>query len=53
MAKNKTSETSKSVTAFIKSSLYSNFVAIKEKILPDDFVQKWMRIFKASELVYN
>jgi hypothetical protein len=36
-----------------ESSLYSNFVAIKEKQLHDDFVNKWVKVFKASELVYG
>jgi hypothetical protein len=36
-----------------ESSLYSNFVAVKEKTLSDDFVTKWKLIFKASELVYE
>jgi hypothetical protein len=35
------------------SSLYSNFVALKEKKLSDDFVNKWKEIFKSSELVYQ
>ena len=34
-----------------QTSLYSNFVALKEKKLSDDFVSKWKEIFKASELV--
>ena len=33
-------------------ALYSNFIALKEKSLKEDFVNKWMKIFKASELVY-
>jgi hypothetical protein len=32
-------------------SLYSNFVAIKEKVLTDEFVEKWTKVFKASEIV--
>jgi hypothetical protein len=36
-----------------QSSLYSNFVALKEKKLSDDFVNKWKEIFKSSELVYQ
>ena len=36
-----------------ESSLYSNFVAIKEKALSDEFVEKWKLIFKASELFYE
>jgi hypothetical protein len=34
------------------ASLYSNFVAIKEKSLTTDFVDKWTKIFKSSRLVY-
>jgi hypothetical protein len=34
-----------------ESSLYSNFVALKEKKLSDEFVNKWKAIFKSSELV--
>ena len=34
------------------SSLYSNFVAIKEKTLSKEFIDKWTKIFKSSELVY-
>jgi len=34
-------------------SLYSNFVAIKEKSLTNEFVGKWKRVFKSSEFVYN
>ena len=34
------------------SSLYSNFVAIKEKKLSKEFIEKWTKIFKSSELVY-
>ncbi|QAA81137.1 hypothetical protein EI546_05070 [Aequorivita sp. H23M31] len=36
-----------------KSSLYSNFVAIKEKKLSKDFIDEWSKVFKASELVYQ
>ncbi len=36
-----------------ESSLYSNFVAIKEKTLSDEFVEKWRLIFKMSELIYQ
>jgi len=32
-------------------SLYSNFVAIKEKTLSKEFVTRWSNVFKASELV--
>ena len=35
------------------SSLYSNFVAIKEKTLSKDFIDKWAKVFKSSELVYQ
>ncbi len=35
------------------TSLYSNFVAIKEKTLSDDFVAKWSKIFRNSELIYQ
>ena len=36
-----------------ESSLYSNFVAIKEKSLPPAFVERWKKVFKGSELVYE
>jgi hypothetical protein len=36
-----------------KYSLYSNFVAIKEKELSADFVNEWITVFKASEFVYE
>ena len=36
-----------------QSSLYSNFVAIKEKTLSKAFIEKWAKIFKSSELVYQ
>ena len=36
-----------------KSSLYSNFVAIKEKKLSEDFINDWIKVFKSSELVYQ
>jgi hypothetical protein len=36
-----------------ESSLYSNFVALKEKKLSDEFVNKWKEIFKSSELIYQ
>jgi hypothetical protein len=35
------------------SSLYSNFVAVKQKKLSKDFIDKWVLVFKASELVYQ
>ncbi len=34
-------------------SLYSNFVAIKEKTLSKEFVARWSTIFKSSELVFQ
>ena len=34
------------------ASLYSSFVAIKEKSLSKDFVDKWAKIFKSSQLIY-
>ena len=34
-------------------TLYVNFIAIKEKKLPKDFVDKWSKIFKDSEFVYE
>jgi hypothetical protein len=36
-----------------QTSLYSNFVALREKKLTDDFVNKWKAVFKASKLVYQ
>ena len=36
-----------------ETALYDNFVAIKEKTIPDDFAKKWIAVFKASELVYK
>lgn len=36
-----------------ESSLYSNFVAVKEAVLSDKFVEKWKEVFKKSELVYE
>jgi hypothetical protein len=35
------------------TSLYMNFVAIKEKSLSNDFVEKWTKVFKSSELLYQ
>jgi hypothetical protein len=35
------------------SSLYSNFVAVKEESLSPGFVEKWTKVFKASQLVYD
>lgn len=36
-----------------ESALYSSFVAVKEKTLKDDFIEKWTKVFKTSELVYK
>jgi len=36
-----------------EASLYINFVAIKEKTLSKEFVDKWTTIFKNAELVYQ
>ena len=36
-----------------ETALYSNFVAIKDKTLSKEFVDKWTKVFKASELVYQ
>lgn len=36
-----------------QSSLYSNFVATKEKSLSKDFIDKWTKVFKSSELLYQ
>jgi hypothetical protein len=36
-----------------ENALYSNFVAIKEKTISKEFADKWVKIFKASELVYQ
>ena len=36
-----------------EATLYVNFIAIKEKTLPTDFINKWSKIFKDSELVYQ
>jgi hypothetical protein len=36
-----------------ETALYINFVAVKEKTLPEDMVKKWIKVFKASELVYQ
>lgn len=35
-----------------ESTLFVNFVAVKEKELSSDFVNKWTRIFKKSELAF-
>ncbi len=34
-------------------ALYNNFVAVKKKELSDDFVKKWIKVFKATELIYQ
>ena len=34
-----------------ESALYSNFVAIKQKTLSKEFVDKWAKIFESSQLV--
>jgi hypothetical protein len=34
-----------------KMALYSNFIALKKSQLKDDFIAKWSKIFKASEIV--
>lgn len=36
-----------------KSSLYSNFVALKQKKLSEEFVKEWIDVFKKSELIYQ
>ncbi len=36
-----------------ESTLYVNFIAVKEKTLSSDFIAKWTKVFKASELVYQ
>ncbi|MES2680916.1 MAG: hypothetical protein V4635_13575 [Bacteroidota bacterium] len=36
-----------------ESTLYVNFVAVREKELSSDFVNKWTRIFKGAEFVYK
>jgi len=35
-----------------EQALYTNFVAIKNKNISDDFVKKWTEIFKKSEFVH-
>ena len=35
------------------TALYTNTVTIKEKILSKEFVDKWVRVFKAGKLVYQ
>ncbi|HOZ86617.1 MAG TPA: hypothetical protein PL029_02610 [Bacteroidia bacterium] len=36
-----------------ESTLYVNFVAVREKELSGDFVSKWTKIFKGAEFVYK
>jgi hypothetical protein len=36
-----------------ESTLYVNFVAVREKQLSSDFVSKWTKVFKSSEFVYK
>lgn len=36
-----------------KTSLYTNFVAIKQASLGPLFIEKWAKIFKSSLLIYN
>lgn len=36
-----------------EATLYINFIAVKEKTLSNDFVTKWTKVFKGSELVYQ
>lgn len=36
-----------------EAALYVNFIAIKQKKLPPDFIGKWSKIFKDSELIYE
>jgi hypothetical protein len=36
-----------------EATLYVNFIAIKEKTLPNEFLAKWAKVFKESELVYQ
>lgn len=36
-----------------EQTLYTNMVAIKEKKLSDEFVQKWSEVFKSSKLVFQ
>jgi hypothetical protein len=36
-----------------ESSLFSNLVAIKEKTLPEPFIEKWKVIFKTSRLIWE
>ena len=34
-------------------TLYVNFIALKKKTLSNDFIAKWTKVFKESELVYQ
>ena len=34
-----------------EATLYVNFIALKERTLPNDFTIKWTKVFKASEIV--
>jgi len=36
-----------------KQSLFMNFVAIKVERLSNDFITKWTKVFKSSELIYQ
>jgi len=36
-----------------ETSLYTNFVAIKEKSLSKEFVDKWTAVFKSSEIIWQ
>ena len=36
-----------------EATLYVNFIALKEKTLSNDFIIKWTKVFKESELVYQ
>jgi len=33
--------------------LYMNFIALREAILSNDFIEKWTKVFKSSKLVYQ
>jgi hypothetical protein len=36
-----------------ETTLYVNFIAVKEKTISKDFESKWTKVFKESELVYE
>ncbi len=36
-----------------EATLYVNFIAVREKQLSEKFIAKWIKVFKASELVYE